>query len=185
MPQRIRITGGELRGFVVSSASRGTVRPTTALVREAVFNMIGARIVGARVLDLFAGTGALGLEAISRGASRVVLVESDPRACQAIRDTLARAGVADRGEVVQARLPGGLGRIEGTFDLVLMDPPYDGGAGDLVLAGLGPFVAPGGLVVYEHRSSYNPPERPPDLRQVQRRVYGDSAVAFYTRQEGQ
>lgn len=185
MGQRIRITGGELKGFVVAGSARGAVRPTTALVRQAVFNVLGERVAGARVLDLFAGTGALGLEAISRGASRVVFIELDAQACRAIRATLERAGVADRGHVVQARLPAGLGRVEGPFDLVLMDPPYDGDVADAVLAGIGDLLAPGGLVVYEHRSGYNPPERPPNLRRVQSRVYGDSAVTFYTRQEGQ
>lgn len=185
MAQRIRVTGGALRGFVLSAPQRANVRPTTGLVREAIFNVISAKVEGARVVDLFAGTGVLGFEALSRGASRVVFVESDASGCRAIRESLERAGMVERADIVRARLPAGLARVEGPFDLVLMDPPYEGEAGDATLWAVGDLVAPGGLVVYEHRSSYNPPERPPNLRQEQRRVYGDSAVAFYTRQEGQ
>lgn len=161
------------------------LRPTSALVREAVFNILGDRVEGARVLDLFAGTGALGIEALSRGAASTVFVETEPAACQAILDSLARTRLAENATVLRGRLPAALRSLEPSFDLILLDPPYGMEGVDETLASIAPLVAPGGLVVYEHGSRYNPPGRPAGLRLVDRRVYGDSAIAVYAHEEGQ
>ncbi|MGI8927108.1 MAG: 16S rRNA (guanine(966)-N(2))-methyltransferase RsmD [Tepidiformaceae bacterium] len=161
------------------------LRPTTGMVREAIFNMLAGRLEGAAVLDLFAGTGALGIEALSRGAARAVFVEGEAAACQAILQSLARGAFGERGTVLRGRLPSALRNVEGTFDLVLMDPPYDSEAAAPVLEAVGPLVAAGGVVVYEHASRYNPPERPAGLLLQDRRVYGDSAVALYGPEEGE
>lgn len=161
------------------------LRPTSALVREAVFNILGDRVEGARVLDLFAGTGALGIEALSRGAASTVFVEAEPAACQAILDSLARTRLAENATVLRGRLPAALRSLEPSFDLILLDPPYGMEGVDETLASIAPLVAPGGLVVYEHGSRYNPPGRPAGLRLVDRRVYGDSAIAVYAHEEGQ
>ena len=178
-PARVRVSGGELRGFQLAEPGGARLRPTSALVREAVFNVLGGRVEGAAALDLFAGTGALGIEALSRGAARAVFVENHRGAARAIVQSLARAGLAERGTVVRGALPGALASLEGTFDLIFLDPPYDSERAAPTLAGAAPLLAAGGAVVHEHRSRYNPPERPPGLALVERRVYGDTAVAFY------
>lgn len=159
------------------------LRPTSGLVREAIFNILGDRVDQAAVLDGFAGTGALGIEALSRGAARATFVEGDPACCQAILQSLARAGFAGRTTVVRGRLPGALKGVEGPFDLILLDPPYDSEVAEETLTAAAGLLAARGLVVYEHGSRYNPPERPAGLVLQDRRAYGDSAVALYAGQE--
>lgn len=185
MPQaRVRITGGALKGFQLAEAGGARLRPTSARVREAIFNVLAPRIDGADVLDLFAGTGALGIEALSRGAARGVFVESHRPAARAIVQSLARAELAGQGSVVRGALPGALGSLDGPFHLIFCDPPYDSEQALPTLAELAPLLAEDGLVVYEHRSRYNPPERPLGLTLSDRRVYGDTAVAFFVALEG-
>ena len=183
---RVRVTGGELRGFQLAEPGGARLRPTSARVREAVFNVLAARadVEGAAALDLFAGTGALGIEALSRGASRAVFVESHRQTARAIVQSLARAGLGERGSVVRGALPGALDSLEGPFGLIALDPPYDSEEGLPTLSALAPLLAAGGVVVYEHRSRYNPPDRPHGLALRDRRVYGDTAVAFYAAMEG-
>jgi 16S rRNA (guanine966-N2)-methyltransferase len=178
---RLRITGGALRGVPITEPKGHRLRPTTGLVREAVFNILGDRVDGATVLDLYAGTGALGLEALSRGAASAVFVEAEAPACTAILESLARAKMASAGKVFRGRLPAALAQLSGTFTIVFMDPPYNEEKAEETLWELGAHVSPGGVVVYEHGSRYNPPERPAGLRLAERRVYGDSALAFYDR----
>ncbi len=179
----VRITGGSARGVPLTEPRGMRLRPTSGLVREAVFNLLGARVEDATVLDLYAGTGALGIEALSRGANSATFVETHAAACAAIVQSLARTGLADHATVIRARLPGALSQLSGTFDIILMDPPYTADDAAETLVGLAPLLAPGGLVVYEHGSRYNPPERPPGLRRGDRRVYGDSAISIYLPEE--
>ncbi len=153
------------------------------MVREAIFNILGDRIEGANLLDLYAGTGALGIEGLSRGAARGLFIEAEPAACQAILQSLSRAGFGDRAEVLRGRLPAALSGIQVTFDLILMDPPYALDTAQETLGLVAARLLPEGTVVYEHGSRYNPPERPAGLRLVERRVYGDSAIALYAAQE--
>lgn len=182
---RLRISGGSARGLPLTEPRGVRLRPTSGLVREAIFNILGDRVAAARVLDLYAGTGALGIEALSRGAAALVLVEGERAACEAILQTLGRAGFAANATLIRGRLPGALRSLSGTFDLILMDPPYnDEGAAETLLQ-LAPLLAAAGLIVYEHPSRYNPPERPGGLLRGERRVYGDSAIALYTREEGE
>lgn len=185
MPQtRVRVTGGELRGFQLAEPGGARLRPTSSRVREAIFNVLAARTEGAVVLDLFAGTGALAIEALSRGAERAVFVESHRTTARAIVQSLARADMAERGSVIRGALPGALDSLDAPFDLVFLDPPYDSDQASPTLSALAPHLAGGGLVVYEHRSRYNPPERPLGLSLTDRRVYGDTAVAFFVALEG-
>lgn len=180
-----RITGGQNRGLPLVEPRGLRLRPTSGLVREAIFNIVGARIEGARVLDLFAGTGALGIESLSRGASTAVFVDAEASSCQAILQSVARAGYTANATVIRGRLPASVKDLTGPFDIVFVDPPYQSEFGAETLACIAPLVAAGGLVVYEHGSRYNPAERPPGLALVERRVYGDSAIALYAREEGE
>lgn len=182
---KLRIAGGTARGLPLTEPRGVRLRPTSGLVREAIFNILGDLVEGAAVLDLYAGTGALGIEALSRGAGRTVFVEAEGPACQAILESLARARLSERAKVIRGRLPSALSALEPEFDIILMDPPYQSDTVDETLARLAPLLAEGGLVVYEHGSRYNPPGRPAGLRLSERRVYGDSAIAVYAREEGQ
>jgi len=155
------------------------------LVREALFNILGARIEGATVLDLYAGTGALGIEALSRGAAAATFIEGEAGAVTAILQSLARTSFSEVGTVVRGRLPGALSSIQGAFDVAFMDPPYNDPTAEETLLAVPARVRLGGAVVYEHGSRYNPPQRLPGLELEERRVYGDSALAFYVRQEGE
>ena len=180
---RLRIAGGTARGLPLTEPRGVRLRPTSGMVREAIFNIIGDRVEGASVLDIYAGTGALGIEALSRGAARALFIEAEPAACHAILQSLSRAGFGDRAEVLRGRLPAALAGLQNAFDLILMDPPYALETAEETLSLLGPRLAAEGTVVYEHGTRYNPPERPAGLRLVERRVYGDSAIALYAAQE--
>lgn len=169
-------------------APRGTAtRPTSDRVREALFSILSARgaVAGATVLDLYAGTGALGLEALSRGAAHAVFVESDREAAAAISRNVAALGEEGRARIVIARADQAPKRAGGqTFSLLLVDPPYalvSGGEAVTALAavaGAG-LLAPGATVVLEHAARTPAPEVP-DLTLDDTRVYGDTALAFYT-----
>lgn len=187
----MRIIAGDLRGRRLLQVAGRTIRPTSDKVREAVFSILASRYhrtmaSSTRVLDLYAGTGALGLEAISRGALQVTFVEVDGKAAATIRANLEHCGVVDRGVVrrqsVQAflaRAPvGASGR---DFGLVFMDPPYDDGRGLAVtLATLAPpLLTPGAVIVVEHAAGEAPPEAAGLLTLVDRRVWGGTGMSFY------
>jgi 16S rRNA (guanine966-N2)-methyltransferase len=182
---RLKIAGGSARGLPITEPRGTRLRPTSGLVREAIFNIIGDLVEGARVLDLYAGTGALGLEALSRGAAEAVFVEGEAASCRAILQTIGRAGFGPCAKVIRGRLPAALSSVPGTFNLVLMDPPYELETAETTLGLLSGRLNAGGLVVYEHGSRYNPPELPAGLVLQERRVYGDTAIALYSLQEAQ
>jgi 16S rRNA (guanine966-N2)-methyltransferase len=120
----MRVVAGEFRGRRLQAPRGVRTRPTADRVREALFSILGD-VSGARVLDLYAGSGALGIEALSRGAESAVFVERDPRAATAIRRNLDALGVEQ--DVIRQDVLRFLARGEGTFDLVFCDPPYDSG----------------------------------------------------------
>lgn len=179
---QIRIVGGSLRGRRISVPERG-VRPTSERTREAIFDLLGPDLVpGARVLDLYAGTGALGIEALSRGAAFADFVEKDAAAARRLVANLEVLGLAAQGRVHRADL--GRGRMpataSGPWDLVFLDPPYAGDAGALWLDALAraAWGPAGGVVVYE-RSRAAAVAAPGGLALWKERRYGDTAVALY------
>lgn len=127
-PGAVRIIGGRWRGTRLAVADAPGLRPTSDRVRETLFNWLQPMLPGARVLDLFAGSGALGLEALSRGAREAVLVERDPRLAESLRDAVARLQAGSQAQVVRADALAWLGvPLHGRFDLVFLDPPFDAG----------------------------------------------------------
>lgn len=120
----MRVSGGELRSRVIRSPRGSQIRPTPGRVKEALFSILGDAIAGARVLDLFAGTGAIGFEALSRGAAQVTFVELHAPTAQAIRRTANELGVERRVSVVCAPAEKAVTRLAGRFDFVYADPPY-------------------------------------------------------------
>jgi len=176
-----RIIAGSARGRRLEVPRGLATRPTGDKVRGAVMNVLGQFFEGGQVLDLYAGTGALALEALSRGCERAVCVERDRRALEALRRNAAACGFSDRVELVQAELPAGLARLpRGRFALVFVDPPYEDGP-EAALAGLGELVAAGGLVVAEHDARRPPPQRSGGLTLLERRAYGGTGVSIYRR----
>ncbi len=147
---KIRIIGGRWRGTRLTVPASPGLRPSSDRVRETLFNWLQSAVPGARVLDAFAGTGALGLEAVSRGASSAVLVERDAALCQSLRDTVGRLSAQSMVEVVQGDAVAWLARQpKGVFDLAFVDPPFDAGLWQSSLAALTPTLAPGAWVYVE------------------------------------
>lgn len=181
---RLRVVGGALRGRRIPVPDRG-VRPTSDRVREAIFDILGpAWIAGASVLDLYAGTGALGIEALSRGAASALFVERDPAVARALRGSLEALGLGASGRVLAADLDPrrGLdaGALGGPWNVVFLDPPYATGEGAAWLGILGriPWPEDGGLVVYERRSGPLGPA-PEGLALATERVYGETTVSLF------
>ncbi len=156
LANRVRIIGGAWRSRVLRFAGVPGVRPTPDRVRETLFNWLGQDLAGKRCLDLFAGAGALGFEACSRGAAEVVMVEDSRAAVRALRENAARLG-ADRIRLVQGDALHFLaGAGIGTFEVVFVDPPYGSGLVPAVLARLPPALARGAQVYVESDSTVVP-----------------------------
>ena len=145
---RVRIIGGEWRSRVIHFPPTASLRPTPDRVRETLFNWLGQRLDGLACLDLFAGSGALGFEALSRGARRVVMVERDRAAARALRDNAKKLD-AKGAEVVESEAISYLDRASGPFDVVFIDPPYASDLAHRALERLSPCVAAGGRVYVE------------------------------------
>jgi 16S rRNA (guanine(966)-N(2))-methyltransferase RsmD len=174
----VRIVGGELRGrrLAAPPGRSAAIRPTADRVREALFSVLGERVAGARLLDLFCGTGALAIEALSRGAARATLVDVDPRLA---RRNLSDLGVEARTEVVRGDAIRFLRRRRDRFDLIFCDPPYniaDRFEGDLDSL-IPPRLAKGGRVIVE--SSARRPLELGALRVAFERRYGEALLRIY------
>ena len=176
----MRVIAGALKGRRLEAPSWDGVRPTSDKLRETLFNVLAPRIRGASVLDGYAGTGAVGIEAISRGASGVTFVERDPRAARLIESNLERCGVRDRYAIIRARFADVPARLAGRrFGVVFVDPPYGMAEMAVALDTAGPLVDDGGVLVLEHaKRDVAPPFAGPLARRRQI-VSGDSALAFY------
>lgn len=179
-----RIVAGTAGGRTLTVPTRGT-RPTSDRVREALFSRLdhSVGLVGARVLDLYAGSGALGLEAASRGAAHVVLVEHDRAAAQVCRANAASTGLAAQVSVVADRVERYLATADDRFDLVLLDPPYavQPVALDAVLVEVTRLLAPEAWVVVERSSRTPGPTWPEALAAEDDRRYGETRLWFARR----
>lgn len=180
----MRIIGGELKGRRLPSPTWSGLRPTSDRLRETLFNILAGDVAGALVLDGCAGTGALGLEALSRGAAGVTFIDSDARAVALIEANLDRCGAAARARVVRGALPDAVDRLDAaaTFDLVLLDPPYeyDDRAIGAILSATGRRTAVGGQVVVE-RASRADRVAVRSLRHTRRVKAGHSVLDFHVR----
>jgi 16S rRNA (guanine966-N2)-methyltransferase len=181
----MRIIGGSRRGLKLAEVGAGDaeahLRPTSDRVREAIFNLLinahGNPVTGARVLDLFAGTGALGLEALSRGAAEVTFVDDGKAAATLIRANIAKLRAEGETRLIRqnaTRLPPNPGA---PYALVFLDPPYGKGLGEIALASaiVGGWLAPGAVLVWEDSA---PPVPPVGLAQIDQRKYGDTIVTL-------
>ncbi len=180
MKPGVRVTGGAHRGRGL--AVPPGARPTEGRVREALFSIWGDRLEGARVLDLFAGSGIVGLEALSRGALSALCVDESLRAVQMME---RNAGLLQEkaAEIRRLTLPAGLARLvaegAGPFDLVYIDPPYNFNLYDELLAALAPLLTKHAEVVVEHSSRRDMPIQAGPLVRVDARRYGEGSLSFY------
>ena len=186
----MRIIAGRLKGRRLAAPTWNGLRPTSDKLRETLFNILAPRIAGARLLDGYAGTGAIGIEALSRGAAAVAFVERDRRAAALIARNLAACGVTegytiDCGDLVavleRRRLEAPV--EEALFDLIVLDPPYDLANPVGALEASAGCLAADGLLVLE-RASQRPPAVPATLRRVRDVASGDSTLTFFTRSAG-
>jgi len=179
----MRIIAGSLKGRRLKSPAWEGLRPTSDKLRETLFNVLMPRIQGARVLDAFAGTGALGIEALSRGAVDVTFIDSDRRAQALVAENLALCGITGGYAIIRSSVAHGLDALRANpafvpFDIILLDPPYDQRP-DEVLTRVQAVVAPRGLLVVEHSRRQAAPEAVEHLVRVRQMVSGDSALSFY------
>ncbi|MBI4334046.1 MAG: 16S rRNA (guanine(966)-N(2))-methyltransferase RsmD [Chloroflexi bacterium] len=175
----MRIISGAGKGLRLKSPHRMATRPTTDLVRGALFSILtslGARYD--RVLDLFAGTGALGIEALSRGAVSVDFVEQNHRACGLIRDNLAQTGLSDASHVYCSTANKALQFLPGPYDLIVMDPPYAVTEQQMANLSPGGLLSPGGVLVILHSSRITLEIPDNRLRLIKQRKYGDTSLSI-------
>lgn len=178
----MRVIGGSAGGLVLKGAPRAGLRPTSDRVREAIFDVLTSRAAQPeRVLDLYSGTGALGIEALSRGAARCDFVESDARTCAIIRANLASTGLKERARVFCLPVARSVSRLDGPYDLVVADPPYEYDRAQKELAAIveAGLLANDGFLVVEHSKRALWPESLAGRQAVLSRRYGDTSVTFY------
>ncbi len=180
----IRLVGGSAGGRPLSTLAGSSARPTAASVREALANILRPRLRGARVLDLYAGYGTVGLELLSQGAASATFVELDGRRFRLLRRNVLELGY---GEQAALRLENATTAVEllagETFDIVFADPPYDRGEAGKILARLGELddlLAPGGVVVIEHSTREVLPAACGRLERTRERKTGETQLSFYT-----
>jgi 16S rRNA (guanine966-N2)-methyltransferase len=177
--KELRIIAGTLKGRRLDAPSWPGLRPTSDKLRETLFNILGARLAGARVLDACAGTGAVGIEAISRGAAHVTFIDRDSRAIALIEQNLARCAVSGGYAIIRAELDGGASRApQADFDFIFLDPPYDTDASAIGRA-VGPWLAPDGMLIVEYARRAGAPASIDGLQKVREVTSGDSALGFY------
>jgi 16S rRNA (guanine966-N2)-methyltransferase len=172
----MRIAGGRDKGRRIKVSRKG-IRPTKALVREAIFDIIGTKIYDAEILDIFAGSGALGLEAISRGAKRCVFVEKNPKI---LLQNIQNFSLMNNTEVIKSDFRAGCRRVKDKqFDVIFLDPPYNKNYVQKTIKLISHYnlLKENGVIVAEHseKEEFDVPE---NLLQIKKRVYGDTAVTF-------
>jgi 16S rRNA (guanine966-N2)-methyltransferase len=181
----MRVIAGKYRSRTLRSLRGQMLRPTSDRLRETLFNILEPQIRGATFVDLYAGTGAVGIEALSRGARHAIFVEQHAPAVALIRRNLESLGIGSEAEVFQLDVDRAIERLEARrihAQLIFLDPPYAAGAEyDRVLETLGesPIVAPEARVIVEHLRKREMPERVGDLELAREVEQGDAALSFY------
>ena len=180
----MRIIAGTYRGRHLQTLTGSMTRPTSDRLRETLFNILASRIDGSSFLDICAGSGAVGIEALSRGASEVTFIENSRDACAVIEANLNTLGAAGCATIERRSASAALKSLEQTsrqFDIAFFDPPYASEIYHQVMKQLGPgnLIAPGGVVVVEHRAKITPKPEYEKLHRFRELKQGESALAFY------
>ena len=175
----MRVITGSARGAKLETPDGLETRPTAEAVKEAVFSMLQFELEGRRVLDLFAGGGQLGIEALSRGAAYAVFVDSGKKAAECIKKNLEHTGLSRRAKVVCGDCFGYLPRAGEKFDIVLLDPPYGQDLAAKALEGAAAITDPEGVIVCQTSRNDAMPEKAGDFTMTVNRRYGKTAVRLY------
>lgn len=176
----MRVTGGTGRGRRLQMPRGEGVRPTSDKVKQALFNILQDRIEDAAFLDLFAGTGGIGIEALSRGADRVVFVDSSRRSLDAIKKNIEQSGFSSRSQVIAADATSFLKKSSESFDIIFLDPPYAEEQQPLLeRISASKAVTENSIVIAEHFKKQPSPERAGALVLQREARYGDTVLAFY------
>ncbi|WP_068786101.1 16S rRNA (guanine(966)-N(2))-methyltransferase RsmD [Paenibacillus phocaensis] len=181
----MRVISGSARGRTLKAVPGMGTRPTTDKVKEAIFSMIGPYFDGGAVLDLFAGTGGLGIEALSRGMDKAVFIDKEFKSIETVRQNLKAAGFEAKAEVYKndaERALKALAKREAAFDLVFLDPPYRLKNGDALMMQMDELqlLEPQAKIVLEYESSYVYPEQFGAFLQTRKAEYGETTVSIYT-----
>lgn len=175
----MRVQGGDARGRSIKAPSSKDIRPTSQMVKEAIFDILGDRVKGCSFLDIFAGFGTVGTEAASRGAKRVVFADRSRHAVSTIRKNLEALGLSDRCETIAADARKAIaGKIEGQFDVIFADPPYAFDAYDEITRGIFErgLLARDGILIVEH---YHKTDIDPSgFEKTRTKKYGQTALTF-------
>ena len=175
----MRVITGTARGMSLRTLEGDNVRPTTDKVKEAVFSIIQFEIEGRRILDLFAGSGQLGIEALSRGADSAVFVDADKNAVRIVKENLAKTKLDCKATVAQTDSLAFLSMTDRIFDIAFLDPPFSTGLLERALAKVEPHIAEGGLVVCEHPFADELPDVQGGLEKQKTYKYSKTAVTVY------
>jgi len=176
----MRIIAGQLKGRRLTSPDWSGLRPTSDKLRETLFNVLGPSVAGARVLDGYSGTGAVGIEALSRGAAHVTFVDNDRRAADLVQANLLHCGVKERYAIIRVDFAGVAARLDQErFDIIFLDPPYGAGEMASALAAVAGIASSDTRLVIEHARRDEPPAEAGKLRLTRSLSSGDSGLAFY------
>lgn len=179
----MRVITGTAHGRKLKTLEGMDVRPTTDMVKEAVFSIVQFQVPCASVLDVFAGSGQMGIEALSRGAARAVFVDNSRASQAVIRENLAATGLAKQARVIADDAVSFLAHAADRYDIIFLDPPYDAGFAPQVLPLLERVLAPGGIVLFEHRLKEELPAEAGGLVLKKNYRYGKIAVTTYIHAE--
>lgn len=175
----MRVITGTARGMKLTAPAGMSTRPTRESVKEAVFSMIQFEIEGARVLDLFAGSGQMGIEALSRGAASCVFVDNSPAAAEVIKQNLSHTRLGGRARVACCDWTAGV--RSGTYDIVFADPPYAAGITDELLDSVAARMSEGGIIICESDARDEVPEKAGKFVRVTSRKYSRTVITVYRR----
>jgi 16S rRNA (guanine966-N2)-methyltransferase len=180
----MRVTGGIGKGRRLKVPAGSRVRPTSDKVKQALFNILGGKISGAVFLDLYAGTGGIGIEALSRGAGKVVFVDDARDSLHVIKKNVEQTGFVEHAQIIALQVEKFFKKASGQFDIVFLDPPYTLEQEPLLnsIAESG-ILKPDSIVVAEHFKKQPSPARAGKLALYREALYGDTVLAFYKLQE--
>ena len=183
----MRVITGTARGRKLRTLEGNDVRPTTDRVKEAIFSIVQFEVQGAQVLDLFAGSGQMGIEALSRGANLAVFVDQSKQSLEVVRDNLKTTGLASNSRVVTMDYKSYLAGCRDQFDIAFLDPPYNQGILTEAIPLVAAHMAPGGIILCEHQKGEEVPETAVDFKLCMQYNYGKITVSSYRvpEEEGQ
>jgi len=178
----MRIITGSAKGQTIEVPNKN-IRPAQDMVRQAIFSILQGLVTEAKVLDLFAGSGSFGLEALSRGAEEVVFVDNDQKSIRAIKINLKKMGFEDKGDVIKSDAMSfveafGSEELPKTFDLIFLSPPYKMGAQIHLLKQLAKILTPQGVILFDHAKETEVPDKIKDLEKIRYRTYGATGISI-------